>query len=147
MCSYVGCLDLLASRVLLDGKVDSGCSTVVEQAPHDRKIVGLNPASRWSLFSLHPISSALQIRSFVEVNHFTFSYEKYAKPCSLMQREVNTYWFSQKKACSVFELARTCRTSWFCRGWVFMLSLASYQAECQKAVVNELQATIHNRKF
>ena len=51
-------------------RLGSGCSTVVEDTPRDREIVGLNPAGCGAFSLLYLISSASLIRSLVEVQHY-----------------------------------------------------------------------------
>ena len=56
----------------------SGCSKVVEHTPHNRDILGSDPARCWAFFSSLSIRSVSLIRSLVEAQHNRFSYKKYS---------------------------------------------------------------------
>ena len=67
--------DLNQGLVVEDGRLDlllvackhqvSGCCTALEHEPHDQEVMGLNPAWCWAFFSVYPLKSVYQSRSFV----------------------------------------------------------------------------------
>ena len=64
--------------------LDSNYSSAVEHRPRDREALGLNPAGCRAFSSLfYPLRSVPLMRSFVEVQHYLFSFIKLCLLCSL----------------------------------------------------------------
>ena len=77
--------------------VGSGCITAVERMPHDREVVGLNPAGCWAffLFSIPSVVRALNSGLSWRCNTTDFLI-KYALPRSLRQIKLNMHGLSKK---------------------------------------------------
>ena len=82
----------------------SGCNT-----PHN------NPTWCWAffLFAIYPLSSASIIQVLKEMQHYSFSYKKYALPRSLRRSKLNLHALNKilekcYRSCSDFQICSFC---------------------------------------